>query len=171
MTTIEDVIARIERSSRMNRADGVLAGYVLEIDEWREIRAALRHVETETDASGLSEAERDALEVAVGNHCIHTGKPDYSLPNWCRDCNQAATESVAPAVERIVAERVRVVEGERDAESVRLHVEWHKAETRAESAEAAHEALVAGVEALLARNDGLFVLRGALRALLAGGGE
>jgi hypothetical protein len=77
-------------------------------------------------------------------------------------------------------ERVREVEGERDAADVRLHVEWHKAESRAESAEAAHEALRAGVEALADEWEGWAKKRStpridafrdaaeALRALLAG---
>lgn len=60
--------------------------------------------ETETDASGLSEAEREALNIAVdeAETCARCGD-DYG------------SRHVYAAVERIVAERLRVVEGERDA--------------------------------------------------------
>ena len=39
---IEAVIARIERGTRMNAPDGALTGYVIEVNEWREIRQQLR---------------------------------------------------------------------------------------------------------------------------------
>ena len=42
VATIEQVIARIERGTRMKGPDGSLTGYILEVDEWREIRQALR---------------------------------------------------------------------------------------------------------------------------------
>lgn len=60
--------------------------------------------ETETDASGLTEAEKESLNVAVdeAETCVCCGD-DYGSTH------------VYAAVERIVAERVRVVEGERDA--------------------------------------------------------
>jgi hypothetical protein len=45
--SIEDVIARIERGTRLRRPDGTLGGYVIEVDEWRAIRAALRRVTEE----------------------------------------------------------------------------------------------------------------------------
>lgn len=87
------------------------------------------------------------------------------------------------SVEGIVAERVRVVEGERDhwrgvaIRRERLHDQIDAA-ARAESAEAAHRALQAAVEALADeweadfmayRHDNPGHLR--LRALLAGGEE
>lgn len=98
--------------------------------------------ETEPDANGLTEAERQSLADLVW--------PDnYADPDL---------DAVAEAVERIVAERVRVVEGERDvheAYALGAHREREYQRARAESAEAAHEAekaaherLRAGVEAL-----------------------
>lgn len=111
--------------------------------------------EGETDASGkvaLTEAEREALNVAVdeAETCVCCGD-DYGSTH------------VYAAVERIVAERLRVVEGERDAaheagywvgyregkdEAETRDLNFDEATARAESAEAAHAALVAGVEAL-----------------------
>lgn len=126
--------------------------------------------ETETDANGrLTADERDALAA---------GWPDF----W----------QVHAAVERIVAERVRVVEGERDAAPtgaaaigrvLDLEGQVDLARARAESAEAAHEAekaaherLRAGVEALADEWEaGFFAFRHQdpahlkIRALLGGG--
>ncbi len=64
-------------------------------------------LETETDANGLTEGERQSLNVAVdeAETCVCCGG-DYGFTH------------VYAAVERIVAERVRVVEGERDAARV-----------------------------------------------------
>ena len=58
----------------------------------------------ETDVSALTEAEREAVSDAV-----HYPEEDGSASFEC------ACEPVYAAVERIVAERVREVEGERDA--------------------------------------------------------
>lgn len=122
--------------------------------------------ETETDANGLTEAEIDALRGLA-----------FTVPDRVR---------LEAAVERIVAERVRFVEGERDAAWAQADdwaaqfegaaCEADEATARAESAEAAHEAekaaherLRAGVEALA---DGdLWEHADALHALLLGGGE
>ncbi|WP_224279087.1 hypothetical protein [Nocardioides lacusdianchii] len=123
--------------------------------------------ETETDANGLTEAEREIIAPwFVGD--LDTGWPGDD-------------SGLIAAVERIVAERVRVVEGERDAVvevgayaqqkeataravndaarmaqvAARRTRELAAMTARAESAEAAHEAekaaherLRAGVEAL-----------------------
>lgn len=45
MSDIEEIINRIERGARIVRPDKTLAGYVIEVNEWREIRAALRRAE------------------------------------------------------------------------------------------------------------------------------
>lgn len=42
MSDAETIIARIERAPRIQRPDGSLSGYILEVDEWREIREQLR---------------------------------------------------------------------------------------------------------------------------------
>ena len=99
--------------------------------------------ETETDANGIVELtydERTTLAVAI-----------HDLP-----ANPCQCTHVYAAVERIVAERVRVVEGERDffkaeADEWKQQADINLNRKRAESAEAAHEALVAGVEALASR--------------------
>jgi trehalose-6-phosphatase len=95
----------------------------------------------------LTEAEREAVNVAVdeAETCVCCGD-DYGSTH------------VYEAVERIVAERVRVVEGERDAlieERNDLSLGWveevaraEKAEAERDRAEAAHRALQAAVEAL-----------------------
>ena len=117
-------------------------------------------LETETDANGLTEGERQSLNVAVdeAETCVCCGG-DYGFTH------------VYAAVERIVAERVRVVEGERDAararedyvgtEHVRLEEAYGvqadllaEAIARAESAEAAHEAEKAAHERLRAVLNG-----------------
>lgn len=65
--------------------------------------------ETETDANGLTDAEREALNVAVdeAETCVCCGG-DYGSTH------------IYAAVKRIVAERVRVVEGDRDAARARV---------------------------------------------------
>ena len=128
--------------------------------------------EGETDASewvaALTEAHRDSYP--VGN--IHHGTPER--PDWGTFCVECK-ESWPCDVSRLI-ERLRVVEGERDAAmaeaemALRMHdVQW----SRAESAEAAHAALAAGVEALADEWEqvaGRHFAAIRLRALLAGGG-
>ena len=65
------------------------------------------------EAVGLSSEEREALVEAVGTHCSHTGPPDYSLPNWCRDCVDLVDDAL-PTVERILTARLATVTAERD---------------------------------------------------------
>lgn len=160
--------------------------------------------EGETDASGLTEAEKDVL--------------DSPLQGF--GASLCGPEPIYAAVQRIVAERLRVVEGERDRwqdkaqeageayglANSRHHEELDRANrlerladrlaeraveledvasaalARAESAEAAHATLVAGVEALAdewaedypgptaACNRTPDEWATDLRALLAGGG-
>lgn len=99
--------------------------------------------ETETDANGLTEAEQTMLWEAIERAFLDTTA-------WSREVE----DEIDRTVERIVAERVRVVEGERDAEVAEAEREHEKtlaimeaacdradaATARAESAEAAHEA-------------------------------
>lgn len=89
--------------------------------------------ETETDANGLTETERETL--AKVEFATWAGQGERYDIEWA--------DHLLPAVERIVAESVRVVEDEREhwkrvAGSVREQAEGQQA--RAESAEAAHEA-------------------------------
>lgn len=82
--------------------------------------------EGETGVSGLTEAEKEPLRNTIRDMI---GRP-YGFDAICRQ------------VERIVAERVRVVEGERDAaraehnESCATTDQWRDQKARAESAEA-----------------------------------
>jgi hypothetical protein len=105
--------------------------------------------EGETDASGLT--ERQVQDIAVTIAALLAGRID----------GQQAVATTVAQIERIVAERLRVVEGERDAARGDLvfsrqtttnvmealadsGAETLAALARAESAEAAHAALVAG---------------------------
>ncbi len=95
---------------------------------------------TMTDASGLTEAERQVL-LDVAYAYANPFNDDNPTPEW---------EGLVATVERIVAERVRrVVEGERDAarvehsEACATTDQFRDQQARAESAEAAHAALVA----------------------------
>ena len=149
--------------------------------------------ETETDASGITQDEREALWAVIANVRDHAPR----LPN------DVDTEDIIDAildsgwVHRLIAERVRVVEGERDAAREacasyegcdraaeveaahgRALVDLADTRDRAESAEAAHESLRAGVEALadhwkrVGGPDSPRAYGERLRALLlAGGGE
>jgi hypothetical protein len=141
----------------------------------REIAAAIDAAqppaapENEADANGLTEAEWAALTRCDCGHDIggeHNSYGCYGGGPAC-GCNETDDRPGVnfAAVERIVAERVRVVEGERDAVAEKAEwwertcTYWHEQATeaqrfrdmnaaRAESAEAAHRALQAAVEAL-----------------------
>lgn len=124
----------------------------------REIAAAIDATQPpaapETDVR-LTEDERVAL--AKVEFTTWAGQGERYDIEWA--------DHLLPAVERIVAERVRVVEGERDAldervdtlrdelsYAIRTRDEWKSnaedAEAHAFTAEAAHAELVAAVEAL-----------------------
>ena len=140
--------------------------------------------EGETDASGI---ETLAARLYLADR-RNGGAPD----SWSMlsDNRRAPYRTMAYAARDALRERLRVVEGERDAavrernyarrqrdeERAAKEGNWRALgewSARAESAEAAHAALVAGVEALAADFDTAVGFRGAatsLRALLAGGG-
>lgn len=152
-----------ETESNDSTVGDLLATFVQAADPMlaADLRAVAQHPaapETETDASGkvsLTEAEKKSLIPHAGD--------------WA---------GFYAAIERIVAERVRVVEGERDEWKSRAFA----AVARAESAEAAHEAekaaherLRAGIwalgesihgdEGVVRREEGAKVLREAAEAL------
>lgn len=131
--------------------------------------------ETETDANGLTEAERETL--AKVEFATWAGQGERYDIEWA--------DHLLPAVERIVAERVRVVEDERDAAPtgaaaigrvLDLEGQVNLARARAESAEAAHEAekaRVASVVASLTADEpcGEGCRAAEIAALLLGDGE
>lgn len=148
----------------------------------------------ETDVR-LTEAEREAWDVDpdLWPHTpplhIFRALMDEDDNVWWRASGGHGLNAYDAAIERIdeLAERVRVVEGERDAHreaAASWHITARDNRDRAESAEAAHRALQAAVEALagcweaearrLGRSLSELMLREAaadLRALLAGGEE
>lgn len=106
------------------------------------------------DAAGTTSAptpdanDPSAQEELAG--VVHRAFHDHWNPGKPLDlyADSALWQALADAILRAGFGPVRAIQAERDAEDVRLHVEWHKAETRAESATAAHAALVAGIEGL-----------------------
>lgn len=161
--------------------------------------------ETETDANGLTEAVRAVARQTGCIDCEGTGEgalgydsdmnPRFGPCQICTPIAEAATAALRADLDA-ARERVRVVEGERDAweaEAETLAVAAGNAyayRTRAESAEAAHEAEKAAHERLRAKveekiaqysrlagqamdpecREWLTAFVGTLRSLLGGGG-